>query len=60
MPAFQNFLNVNCRIGSLEIKFPFTIITRLVNCRIGSLESVTDSNIDLEYVNCRIGSLEIG
>ena len=53
------FINVNCRIGSLEIKTANVIRPPSVNCRIGSLENQRCAHKADGHVNCRIGSLEI-
>ena len=52
------YVQVNCRIGSLEILRSKRQQIVLVNCRIGSLE-ILQNNLSQEVrVNCRIGSLE--
>ena len=38
MIRYRSF--VNCRIGSLEIRFAYMFSVEHVNCRIGSLEIV--------------------
>ena len=52
------FIEVNCRIGSLEMEQSDRDNVRTVNCRIGSLESNRKICQFGCHVNCRIGSLE--
>ena len=51
-------MQVNCRIGSLEIIDRHVVFYTCVNCRIGSLEITPLECERLQGVNCRIGSLE--
>ena len=51
-------ITVNCRIGSLEMRFIADAREDNVNCRIGSLEKEVATLEIAIAVNCRIGSLE--
>ena len=53
-------IQVNCRVGSLEIKITSDIRSPAVNCRVGSLENQIKAGDNVIWVNCRVGSLEIG
>ena len=52
-------IQVNCRVGSLEIKITSDIRSPAVNCRVGSLEKTGPAALPDPSVNCRVGSLEI-
>ena len=52
-------IDVNCRIGSLEIHVRYEQTGGRVNCRIGSLEMSAEQKEKVTAVNCRIGSLEM-
>ena len=51
-------IQVDCRIGSLEMTGQHKLLRRGVDCRIGSLEMSEVQNNPQENVDCRIGSLE--
>ena len=53
-------MDVNCRVGSLEISPLFIGFNFFVNCRVGSLEIQDHIQQSFDNVNCRVGSLEKG
>ena len=52
-------VQVNCRVGSLEMAIGRDVETEGVNCRVGSLEIYQNDTTHTLIVNCRVGSLEI-
>ena len=53
------YIDVNCRVGSLERTTSKYLNAFKVNCRVGSLEIGTNRIYVGVKVNCRVGSLEI-
>ena len=54
----SDFLDVNCRVGSLETEANVYQGGDDVNCRVGSLEIARKLVREGDTVNCRVGSLE--